>query len=211
MPQTITVSGQLTVADDGTVSGTLTVSGSTEPGAGTPDVITDGGGAPLVTDPPAGDLPPYAPDVPAGEAPSNPVDPAPGDPGVADTGPVPDGLGVDQVPVDTGADAGEAEADPTTAGAEAGADTGSTAESTPAGPPYPGHDLSRDDHQHKSDPDVRAWQQAAKDAGYTVGKVDGFFGPKTESGVIEAQQAALVPTTGVIDAATWALPFNPAG
>lgn len=68
--------------------------------------------------------------------------------------------------------------------------------------------LSRNDAQHTPDDDVRAWQQAARDCGIEVGPVDGFFGPRTESGVIAAQNGAGLPATGAIDEATWPVPFQ---
>lgn len=63
--------------------------------------------------------------------------------------------------------------------------------------------LSRNDAQHEPTVSVRTWQQAATDAGFDVGRVDGFFGPKTEAGVIAVQNACGLAPTGGIDAATW--------
>lgn len=216
MPRTLAVSGTLTVGDDGAVSGNLTVTGnSADPAAPAVDPAVDPAPADtgVITEPDPADVPPYAPDVPATEAPAVPeiadptASPAPEQAPPADPAPTDPAT-----PADPGSPA-----DPTTAGAEAGTNTTDTAtatsggpagDSTPgAGPAWPGRDLYRNDHQHTPDTDVRAWQQAATALGANVGPVDGYFGPHTENAVRDLQARAGLPGTGVIDAATWALPF----
>lgn len=51
---------------------------------------------------------------------------------------------------------------------------------------------------------VMTLQADLQDLGYSaVGPADGVFGPKTEQGVKDFQQASGLPVTGVADAATW--------
>jgi murein L,D-transpeptidase YcbB/YkuD len=49
-----------------------------------------------------------------------------------------------------------------------------------------------------------ALQKDLKTAGYYTGKVDGVYGPQTEQAVKDLQQAAHLPTTGLVDRATQA-------
>ena len=172
MPSTVNVTGTVTLADDGTVTGALTLAGgrpaAEEPAGPAVDPgQTPAEQAPTVTEPAPADMPPYAPDVPAGEPPAAIEDPLPGD----------------------------APAEPATTGADV--------------PAWPGRELRRNDAQRTPDADVREWQQAASDLGFTgVGAVDGFFGPKTEAAVKALQERAGIDTTGVIGAGTWELPFT---
>lgn len=143
-------------------------------------------------------------DTTGGDAGTPPIA-APGDPATApiDTGAgtVPDPATVPTMPdVPIEPPATDPTVDPTT-----GQPTEQPTE--PAGPPYTG-ELRRDDHQHTPDEQVRTWQQAIADAGVDTGKVDGFFGPRTESGVITVQNACGLPATGVIDAETWRAGFT---
>jgi Putative peptidoglycan binding domain len=87
-----------------------------------------------------------------------------------------------------------------------GTDAGEPVNTAPAGPPFPG-ELRRDDSQHTPDENVRLWQQAAANRGVSVGPVDGFFGPLTEAGVRAMQGTAGREQSGVIDEATWSLPW----
>lgn len=58
---------------------------------------------------------------------------------------------------------------------------------------------------------VKSSQQALADAGYAPGKIDGIYGAMTRSAVLAFQADNNLPTTGVIDAATWsALSHGPA-
>lgn len=48
-------------------------------------------------------------------------------------------------------------------------------------------------------------QARLTDLGYSVGPLDGIFGPRTEQAVIEFQRAhGVVPANGVVDSNTWA-------
>lgn len=228
MARQVYVSGSVTIGDDGSVTGSLLLSGNVaDPGAGAPadspaagaplgDTPTDAAGnvagdqSGAVTTPDPADLPPYAPDVPAGDPPPAGIgtpDPATG--GATDL-PLPGEAAATDLPepgVDT-PDVPVAGTDPTTAGTDAGPATDPAAGSGPGtdadpGPAWPGRTLRRDAHQRTADPAVRTFQQAAADNGFTVGPVDGFFGPRTENGVRAVQAAAGLEQTGVIDADTW--------
>lgn len=176
----------------------------------------------LTVTPAAADQPPAEPTDPAGglgadvpplDQPDPGAQPA-GEPGPAEpaTEPAPE-PGTDVPPAgEPGGPEQPAEqpaeqpVDPTTASPDNG---GNTDPATGAGPtaggnwpPFPG-ELRRDDQQRTPDDNIRAWQQAAADNGITVGPVDGFFGPRTQSGVVALQNTSGLPLTGVIDEATW--------
>ncbi|POB11528.1 peptidoglycan-binding protein [Sulfobacillus sp. hq2] len=62
------------------------------------------------------------------------------------------------------------------------------------------HTLSYSDQGHW----VMTLQADLQDLGFSaVGPVDGIFGPKTEQGVKDFQQAEGLPVTGTVDPATW--------
>lgn len=53
-------------------------------------------------------------------------------------------------------------------------------------------------------PRVTALQETLKNAGYAVGGIDGDFGTLTRAAVLAFQADNNIPTTGVVDGATWA-------
>jgi peptidoglycan hydrolase-like protein with peptidoglycan-binding domain len=79
--------------------------------------------------------------------------------------------------------------------------------SKPMPPRWPGKVFSRDVNM-RPDADLKKWQQAMIDRGWTtLGRADGVFGPKTEAVVKAFQKLGKVPVDGVIGKLTWPLPW----
>lgn len=72
-----------------------------------------------------------------------------------------------------------------------------------AAPPWPGRYLLLRSPM-LAGPDVSAWQQRANVAGFGVGPVDGFFGPRSRAGCIALQTARRLTVDGVVGPVTWA-------
>jgi peptidoglycan hydrolase-like protein with peptidoglycan-binding domain len=53
------------------------------------------------------------------------------------------------------------------------------------------------------EPEVRDLQEALKALGHDPGRIDGVFGPRTESAVKAFQQAREIPVDGIVGRVTW--------
>jgi peptidoglycan hydrolase-like protein with peptidoglycan-binding domain len=53
------------------------------------------------------------------------------------------------------------------------------------------------------EPEVRDLQEALKALGHDPGRIDGDFGPRTESAVKAFQQAREIPVDGIVGRVTW--------
>lgn len=76
-------------------------------------------------------------------------------------------------------------------------------------PPYPGRELKRNDSQKAPDKSVALFQARMLARGWTsLGKADGFFGPKLESVVKRWQASIKLTADGKIGPKTWPTPWT---
>lgn len=84
-----------------------------------------------------------------------------------------------------------------------------TKPAAPKAPPYPGRTLQRNDRQRAADPAIRMWQQRMRDRGWTsIGKADGFAGPKFETTVKAWQKRNGLTPDGKVGPKTWPTPWT---
>ena len=69
--------------------------------------------------------------------------------------------------------------------------------------------LSNTGKPYLSGDDVRAVQQALKDAGFDPGAIDGKYGPKTAKAVKAYQKAMKIKVDGIVGPQTWGVLFAP--
>jgi len=75
-------------------------------------------------------------------------------------------------------------------------------------PRYPGRILQRTDNRD-ADPAVRTWQQRMRDRGWTsIGKADGYFGPRMDRTVKAWQKTVKLKRDGKIGPQTWPTPWT---
>jgi hypothetical protein len=83
------------------------------------------------------------------------------------------------------------------------------AATTAKAPAYPGRELRRNDTQAKPDAAVKLFQARMVTRGWTsLGKADGFFGPKLESVVKRWQASIHLPVDGKVGPKTWPTPWT---